>query len=461
MSFPRYPKYKASGVEWLGDVPEHWTSRPLRSIGFAYGGLTGKTADHFTEDGPYTSHFIPFTNILNNTVVRSDRLDPVQVEPGDVQNEVRTGDLLFLMSSEDYDYLGFSAVVRQIPAGTLLNSFCKGFRPTAPDVSSEYLNYFCRSSFGRALISRLGFGFTRINLRTGALLSIPVLFPTLAEQRAIAAFLDRETKKIDELVAEQERLIELLKEKRQAVISHAVTKGLDPAAPMKPSGVEWLGEVPAHWEMRRLKQACTATPSNVDKKSHEGEEQVRLCNYVDVYYNDEITEAIDFMVATASDAQIAKFTLRAGDTIITKDSETADDIAIAAFVPRDLPGVVCGYHLSMIRPKRSADGRFIKWLFGSRYAKGCFAVRANGLTRVGLGQHDLENIDFAFPPLEEQRAIAAFLDRETDKIDTLVTQAESVISLLIERRSALISAAVTGQIDVRNAVPSANPTEAA
>jgi type I restriction enzyme S subunit len=215
----------------------------------------------------------------------------------------------------------------------------------------------------------------------------------------------------------------------------------------KASGVEWLGEVPEHWEVRRLKQACTATPSNVDKKSHEGEKQVRLCNYVDVYYNDEITEAIDFMVATASDDQITKFTLRAGDTIITKDSETADDIAIAAFVPRDLPGVVCGYHLSMIRPRSSVDGRFIKWLFGSRYAKGCFAVLANGLTRVGLGQHDLENIDFAFPPLAEQRAIAAFLDRETKKIDELVAEQERLIELLKEKRQAVISHAVTKGLD--------------
>ena len=215
----------------------------------------------------------------------------------------------------------------------------------------------------------------------------------------------------------------------------------------KASGVEWLGDVPAHWEVTRLKRACTASPSNIDKKSYDGEQTIRLCNYTDVYYNDFITADLDFMVATASQAQIEKFTLRAGDTIITKDSETADDIAVAAFVPKDLPGVVCGYHLSVIRPLNKASGAFVKWWFASRFAKSSFAVRANGLTRVGLGQHELENIGLALPPLPEQRAIAAFLDRETAKIDGLVAEQQRLIELLKEKRQAVISHAVTKGLD--------------
>jgi type I restriction enzyme, S subunit len=127
----------------------------------------------------------------------------------------------------------------------------------------------------------------------------------------------------------------------------------------KDSGVEWLGEVPGHWEVKRLKQACLVFPSNIDKKSYDNETPIKLCNYTDVYYNDTIEPAMDFMAATATTEQIAKFTLRAGDTIITKDSETADDIAIAAYVPADLPGVVCGYHLSMVRPLPVTNGAFV------------------------------------------------------------------------------------------------------
>jgi type I restriction enzyme S subunit len=211
----------------------------------------------------------------------------------------------------------------------------------------------------------------------------------------------------------------------------------------KDSGVDWLGGVPSHWEVLRLKYRCEVFPSNVDKHSRDNEPSVRLCNYTDVYYNERITPDMEFMEATASPEQIERFTLRAGDTIITKDSETADDIAIATYVPQDLPGVVCGYHLSMVRPKKATSGAFVKRLFDSFYAKARFAVAANGLTRVGLSQYALDNVELPFPPHEEQIAIAAFLDRETAKIDALIAEQEKLIALLTEKCKVTISHAVT------------------
>lgn len=212
----------------------------------------------------------------------------------------------------------------------------------------------------------------------------------------------------------------------------------------KDSGVEWLGELPSHWQALKLKSACEVFPSNVDKKSSDDETSVSLCNYTDVYYNESVTNNLEFMAATATEAQIAKFALKSGDTIITKDSETADDIAIAAYVPEDLPGVICGYHLSMVRPRRKEIvGAFVKRLFDSSYAKSCFAVLANGLTRVGLGQYALDNVVLPFPPSVEQTAIATFLDHETAKIDKLIAEQEKLIALLAEKRQATISHAVT------------------
>lgn len=214
-------------------------------------------------------------------------------------------------------------------------------------------------------------------------------------------------------------------------------------AKYKPSGVEWLWDVPEHWRIHRLKRLCRVMPSNVDKKSHDGETPVLLCNYTDVYYNDRIVAGMEFMPATATAEQIEKFTLKSGDTIITKDSETADDIAAAAFVPDDLPGVVCGYHLAVLRPIEPGSGAFFKWLFGGAHAQAAVEVRANGLTRVGLGTHDIENLEIALPAPSERRAIAAFLDRETAKIDALVAEQERLIELLKEKRQAVISHAVT------------------
>jgi type I restriction enzyme S subunit len=218
---------------------------------------------------------------------------------------------------------------------------------------------------------------------------------------------------------------------------------LKPYPAYKDSGVAWLGDVPEHWQVQRLKLAFTVTASNVDKKSYDDQRSIRLCNYTDVYYNEKITSALDFMEATATDEQIEKFTLRSGDVIITKDSETADDIAIPAYVPSDLPGVICGYHLSMIRPKGGNDGLFLKYLFECDYLKACWEVLANGLTRVGLGQSAIENVVLPIPSTSEQTAIALFLDRETGKIDELIAEQEKLIELLAEKRQATISHAVT------------------
>jgi type I restriction enzyme S subunit len=215
----------------------------------------------------------------------------------------------------------------------------------------------------------------------------------------------------------------------------------------KDSGVPWLGEVPSHWDCRRLKHIAHVMPSNVDKKLVNGEETVRLCNYTDVYYNEELTDSLPYMVATAAPSQVERFALLTGDVVITKDSESADDIAVAALVVHDLAGVVCGYHLALVRPRQNACGAFLKRLFDSRYVKGYVATRANGLTRVGLSQYVLDNLPLAVPPFEEQRAIALFLERETAKIDALIAEQERLIALLDEKRKAVITQAVTKGLD--------------
>jgi type I restriction enzyme S subunit len=215
----------------------------------------------------------------------------------------------------------------------------------------------------------------------------------------------------------------------------------------KDSGVQWLGEVPAHWSVKRLKHACSVMPSNVDKKSYDDETAVVLRNYTDVYYNEKITNSIEFMPATASEEQISRFTLRGGDTLVTKDSETANDIAISAYVSEDMLGVVCGYHLAVVRPKHEQNGHYIKRLFDSHYLKARFAVAANGLTRVGLSQYALDNAVIPLPPPDEQSAIAAFLEREIGKIDSLIAEQEKLLALLAEKRQATISHAVTRGIN--------------
>lgn len=216
----------------------------------------------------------------------------------------------------------------------------------------------------------------------------------------------------------------------------------------KPSGVEWLGEVPAHWTETRLKNAASIRVSNVDKKAVEGQEPVRLCNYVDVYYHDRITPDLEFMEATATPQQIEKFALKKNDVLITKDSETSDDIAIPSFVGSDLEDVVCGYHLALIRPEVSVvDGAYLARSLAALGIRDQFHSSANGITRFGLSVGDISCTSILVPSLKEQRTIAVFLDRETARIDVLIGKKQRFIDLLQEKRAALISRAVTRGLD--------------
>jgi type I restriction enzyme S subunit len=272
-----------------------------------------------------------------------------------------------------------------------------------------------------------------------------VAVPPPAEQRAIAAFLDRECGKMDALVAEQERLIALLKEKRQAAISHAVTKGLDPTAPMKDSGVAWLGEVPAHWEVVRGRRIFVER----DERSEDGDETLLTVSH------------------------LTGVTPRAEKTVYMFEAETTEgyklchrgDLVIntlwawmGAMGVTSEPGIVSpAYHV--YTPTAEVEPGYVNVLVrmgvfareAERWSKGVWS------SRLRLYPEEFLKIEFPLPPLAEQQAITAFLDRECSKLDTLTNEAERAIALLKERRAALISAAVTGKIDVRGLVA---PTEA-
>lgn len=210
------------------------------------------------------------------------------------------------------------------------------------------------------------------------------------------------------------------------------------------SGSFWLGNLPTHWKLRRLKFVAASRPSNVDKKTVEGELTVRLCNYVDVYKNDYITPDLDFMHATADPAELAKFRLRRGDVLITKDSEEWNDIAVPAYVTQDFDDVACGYHLSQVRPRPSVmDGEYLFRAFRASGVSEQFQVAANGITRFGIAAGAIGDVLFPVPPFDEQHAIAAFLRHKTALIDALIAKKQRLVELLREKRAALISHVVT------------------
>jgi type I restriction enzyme S subunit len=206
----------------------------------------------------------------------------------------------------------------------------------------------------------------------------------------------------------------------------------------------WTKTVPEDWRVTRLDAVADVLFSNVDKHTIEGEEPVRLCNYVDVYKNDRITACIDFMEASADEREIRKFQIRRGDILATKDSEEADDIAIPALVTEDLPGVLCGYHLAMIRPRlASVNGSYLAWLHTSKCFRAQYEAKAVGVTRFGLPQYAFRAARIPVPSLAEQKRIAAYLDASCAAIDGAIAAKRRQLETLDAVRDSILNRAVT------------------
>lgn len=210
----------------------------------------------------------------------------------------------------------------------------------------------------------------------------------------------------------------------------------------------WATMIPAQWKVNRLGMVADIFPSNVDKHTIEGEIAVRLCNYTDVYKNDRITSLIEFMTASALPREIEKFQVRKGDVLATKDSESPCDIAVSSLIAEDLPGVLCGYHLAMIRPDaRKINGPFLAWVQASKNIRAQYEAFAVGVTRFALSQSALKDALVPVPPLPDQPRISAYLDEQTAKVDRLIALRRRQMELLKEQRAALIQQAVTRGLD--------------
>jgi type I restriction enzyme S subunit len=327
----------------------------------------------------------------------------------------------------------------------IITSAYLGLRPKAG--FSLYLSQLLHSYDITKVFYSLGGGL-RQTIKFDDVRRLPIIFPTSREQSAIAAFLDQETGKIDALVAEQERLIALLKEKRQAVISQAVTKGLNPNAPMKDSGIEWLGQVPAHWEIRMLKRAFRSVDYGIsDALSPEGEIVVLRMNNIQ-------NGSISFEDLKYTDSVDPQLLLEAGDLLYNRTNSLELIGKVGVYKGEfDMPLSFASYLVRF----RLFDGApdYFAYLLNTRGILGI--VRSSAYVAIGqcnLNPTKYGEISVALPAPEEQAAIVDFLNAEVSRTDTLITEATQAITLLRERRAALISAAVTGKIDVRALAPS-------
>lgn len=447
MNLKPYPEYKDSGVEWIGEIPKNWNCSKIKHITDVKISNVDKKSKPSEPDVLLCNYTDVYNNefIISNMYYMKATASIEQIK----KLSLKKGDVIITKDSEAADDIAVPALVKENLDNVVCGYHLALIRPNE-DIQGGYLFRLLESKLINDQFVIAANGVTRFGISTYPIKNSYLMFPPIEEQEKISSFLNKKTSEIDLTIEKDSRLIELLKEKRTALINHVVTKGLDPMVRMKDSGVEWIGEIPEEWEVNKTKEITDVKISNVDKKSKENEPEVLLCNYTDVYNNEFITSKLDFMKATASVEQVKKLSLQKGDVIITKDSETKDDIAVPALVNEDLENLVCGYHLALIRPNTcEIMGDFLFRLLQSKKINDQFVNAANGVTRFGISTYPIKNSYLIVPPLEQQDIICKTLNQESSKIDLAIGKIGNNIKLLEEYKKSLIHHVVTGKVDVR------------
>lgn len=421
------------------EPPVRWPTEPLKYNSYIKGriGWQNLRSDEFIDEGPFLvtgMHFlsgkVDWSSCYHISEERYDTAPEIQLRLDDV-----------LITKDGT--IGKLAYIDELPGPATLNSHLLVIRPLQGKYHPRFLYHVLASNDFKIYCDLHQSGTTLLGITQESIENFPLWLPPISEQTTIATFLDRETAKIDALIEEQKRLLELLKEKRQAIIFHAVTKGLDPTVKMKDSGIEWLGEVPEHWEVKQLRHFAEVLRG---KFSHRPRNDPAFYDgpYPFVQTGD-IRSASKFITdfkqtLNENGASVSKEFPRG--TLVMAIAANIGDVAILdfpAYFPDSIVGLV------------PYDGTHLPYLFFLMQGmKQPMLQTATISTQLNLNVDQIVSLIAACPPIPEQQAIATHLDSEGEKIGRLVGASEQAVALLMERRSALISAAVTGKIDVRD-----------
>ncbi|WP_201567113.1 restriction endonuclease subunit S [Psychrobacter immobilis] len=435
-----YPEYKNSGVEWLGIVPSHWDTKPLKYL-CTYNDdvLPDSTSKVFKLE------YVDIGSVSSTEGITNTENMIFENAPSRAKRIVKDGDVIV---STVRTYLEAIAPINNPPENMIVST---GFAVIRPNeyLCKGYAAYCLKAKgFIKEVVSlSVGLSYPAINATDLVGIKIPSL--PFNEQTQVANFLDHETAQIDTLIDKQKILIQLLKEKRQAVISHAVTKGLNPDVPMKDSGVDWLGDVPRHWVEKPLRYV-----GNCQNGINIGAEffgsGFPFLSYGDAYKNVELPKLVEGLVQSTEKDRIS-YSVRRGDIIFTTTSETIEEIGLASTCLTEIKDATFAGFLTRFRPFTNLlYPEFSKYYFRNSKLRFFFVNEMNIVTRASLSQELLKKLPVLLPPLEEQIKIAQKLHKQEILFRKLIENAFKAIQLMQERRTALISAAVTGKIDVRS-----------
>ncbi|WP_445326409.1 restriction endonuclease subunit S [Pseudomonas panipatensis] len=416
-----YPEYKDSGVNWIGNVPKHWNIKPLKWL-----------AEQVTEKAIASNFQVGLENIEG----WSGRFIETEGEFSGDGIEFRPEDILF---GKLRPYLAKAWLSDK--AGQAVGDFFV-LRPNA--IHGEFLHKYILTPtvIDNLNASTIGAKMPRVGWEDMAALAVAL--PPREEQTQIARFLDHETARIDALIEEQQRLIELLKEKRQAVISLAVTKGLDPTVPMKDSGVEWLGEVPTHWRARKVKRLFT-------QSKRQGYSDMEVLSVYRDYGVIKKNSRDDNNNKTPDDLSLYQLVER-GDLVVNKMKAWQGSLGVSEHSGITSPDYV------VYRPHHDESPRFIHHSLRASHMPNIYLAISNGIrpSQWRIEPDKFEQLVLFLPDKVEQLEIAAYLEVQAQEMDELMQCCEQAVELFTERRAALISAAVTGKIDVRSWQPTAS-----
>lgn len=440
--YQAYPEYIDTSVDWLPTIPVDWQILPLKLS------LANKVKDGPHETPKFLDEGIPFFSvdgIQNNKLIFNgcryiSHEDHIRYSMkclpkfGDVLlgKAASVGKVAFVDTQEEFNVWSPLAVLT--PKSIKL---------------AKFIFYSLQSTWLQAQCDIYSNSNTQKNLSMGDIDNLSFAIPTDGIAHSIANFLDHETSKIDTLIEKQQQLIKLLKEKRQAVISHAVTKGLDPNIQMHDSGVEWLGEVPEHWKVKRLRFLGTCQ-NGINIGAEYFGSGYPFVSYGDAYKNEVLPIYGSGLVqSTEQDRKI--YSVIVGDVIFTRTSETIEEIGLSSTCSKSIQDATFAGFLIRFRPSSNTlNVGFSRYYFRNILMRTFFIKEMNLVTRASLSQDLLKKLPVTLPPLKEQAQIAAFLDDKSAIFEKLTENAKSAVKLMKERRTALISAAVTGKIDIRN-----------
>ena len=444
MSFPAYPGYKHSGVELLGELPEHWTLKRFKNV---FEERAERSADGLEELLSVSAYF----GIKPRSESRDEGDHLSRAESLEGYKVCHPGDLVINIMLAWSRGLGFSW-----QSGIVSPAYCV-FHVTDGS-SPKFLDYLVRSDECIRYFKTHSAGImdSRLRLYPESFGRLFTAIPPTCEQTQIARFLDHETARIDALIEEQHRLIELLKEKRQTVISHAVTKGLDSTVPMKDSGVDWLGEVPAHWVVGPLRWYATIQGGIAKGKDYEGRETVSLPYLRVANVQNGFVDLTEVKEISVLESEVERYSLRSGDVLMNEGGDN-DKLGRGTVWQGQIEPCLHQNHVFAIRPNDLLSAEWLTAFTQCDQARSYFFLNSKQSTNLAsISASNVMSLALPIPSVAEQKEILSVLNEGRVAHEELVNLATSTVEFLQERRSALISAAVTGKIDVRGWQPPAS-----